>query len=312
MINTSRSAGDPGSHLPDSMDPEALFARSRYAKELCALKEVILEAGGILLAGKLPLHSLTYKADSSVVTEVDHRCADFLDKAMGKRFPGDAILNEETHHLHRFPEDWYRQERCWIMDPLDSTSSYVHGGKHYGVILGLTVHGVPVVGMTLKPETGEIFFAAKDEGAWVFHVGALGRQAHLDLGFSEAEAGMARRVRVSPHHELRLVHSRGRQSPELSELVHRLGHPPVTGVNGSLKINEVARGEYTAFVSPTENPMSLWDLCATQVILEEAGGRMTDLKGRHLDYRNPDPVNRAGLVASNGSVHAMILRRLEH
>jgi 3'-phosphoadenosine 5'-phosphosulfate (PAPS) 3'-phosphatase len=81
-------------------------------------------------------------------------------------------------------------------------------------------------------------------------------------------------------------------------------------MNGSLKINEVARGEYSAFVSPPENPMNLWDLAATQVILEEAGGRLTDLSGAPLDYRAADPQVNAGVIASNGVTHKVILERL--
>jgi 3'(2'), 5'-bisphosphate nucleotidase len=117
-------------------------------------------------------------------------------------------------------------------------------------------------------------------------------------------------VKVSGEGRLNLILSRGRQSPDLHDLLQRLGNPPWIRMNGSLKINEVARGEYSAFVSPRSNPMNLWDLAATQVILEEAGGRLTDLAGRPLDYRAADPKVTSGLVASNGVVHPYILQRI--
>ena len=78
-------------------------------------------------------------------------------------------------------------------------------------------------------------------------------------------------------------------------------------MNGSLKICEVARGAYTAFVSPAQNPMCLWDLGAPQLILEEAGGRLTDLKGNRLDFRSVNPVLSRGIIASNGVTHASLL-----
>jgi len=82
-------------------------------------------------------------------------------------------------------------------------------------------------------------------------------------------------------------------------------------MNGSLKINEVARGAYTAFISPLQNPMCLWDLAAPQLILEEAGGRLTDLNGQRLDFRSPNPVLTQGIIASNGMTHASLLDKLK-
>lgn len=277
---------------------EPVFAKSRYADELDFMYGIIREAGRLLLGWKAAGTEVAFKADDSIVTAADHACAAFLDGHIAHRFPDDAILNEETWqkdgaHLH-----WREARRCWILDPLDSTSSFIRDGQHYGIILGLTVDGKPEVGMTYKPELGEIYYASKGEGAW--------------RGFTGWQVGPLQVLpaKVSAETKANLILSHGRQSPELHVLLQRLGNPAWNRMNGSLKINEVARGEYTAFVSPRVNPMNLWDLAATQVILEEAGGRLTDLSGHPLDYRAGNPRVDTGIIASNGATHKAILDRL--
>ena len=277
---------------------ESVLGTSRYADELRFMYGIIREAGQLLLGWKAAGTEVAFKSDNSVVTAADHACAAFLDGHIASRFPSDAILNEETWEAEGAHLHWRESRRCWILDPLDSTSSFIRNGQHYGIILGLTVDGEPVVGMTYKPELGELYFAARGEGAW-----------RAFTGSDPGPVGLLP-VKVSWDTRLNLILSHGRQSPALHSLLQRLGNPTWNRMNGSLKINEVARGEYTAFVSPRENPMNLWDLAATQVILEEAGGRLTDLSGRPLDYRAPHPRVDEGIIASNGVLHDAILARL--
>ena len=276
-----------------------VFAASNYATELEFMYQTILAAGKILLAGKEMGPEIAYKSDNSIVTQVDHACALFLDGEIEKKFPGDAILNEETYSLAKDTAPWLTAKRCWLLDPLDSTSSYILNGQHYGIILALALDGKPVVGMTYKPELGELYFAAHGEGAYRAFAGP------------SPEFVKVLPVKVSHLTKLHLILSHGRQkTPELVDLLKRLGNPSCHRMNGSLKINEIARGEYTAFVSPPQNPMALWDLGATQVILEEAGGRVTDLMGHPLNFRDPNLVMSHGIIASNSATHGYILDKL--
>ncbi|MDB5050161.1 MAG: putative phosphatase [Fibrobacteres bacterium] len=278
---------------------QKVFAGSRYSAELDFMYRVILEAGKLLLAGRLEGTEVSYKSDNSIVTQVDHQCAAYLDGEIEANFPGDSILNEETWHLNPEAAPWHQAERCWILDPLDSTSSYIRNGQHYGVILALAIQGRPEVGMTYKPELGEIYFAVKGEGAFRAFVA------------SDPDLIEVIPVRVSGETKPNLITSHGRLSPGLNDILRQLGNPPSHRMNGSLKINEVARGAYTAFVSPAQNPMALWDMGATQLILEEAGGRLTDLQGRRLDFRAPNPILTEGIIASNGVTHAALLEKLK-
>jgi len=270
-----------------------------YHTELEFMFLALREGGKILLRCKEISSDFAYKSDNSIVTQADHQCAAFIDREIEKKFPGDAILNEETFHLAQNAVPWHEANRCWIIDPLDSTSSFIKNGQHYGIICCLSVNGEPTVGMTYKPELGEIYFAVKGEGAFRAFAGP------------DIAAIQVLPVQVSELSKLHLILSHGRhKTPELIELLKQLGNPHCHRMHGSLKINEVARGEYTAFVSPPQNPMCLWDLAATQVILEAAGGIVTDLQGNRLNFRDPDPVLRGGVIAANAASHGAIVKKL--
>ncbi len=276
--------------------PRLPFAASRFQAESAALLPLLVEAGTMLRAGRPGLTEVRRKADHSLVTELDHRCALFLDRHLEALFPADGVLNEETHES-RTAGVWRNACRCWMVDPLDSTSSFVHGGDHYGILLGLTVDGAPRLGMAYRPETRELFWAAEGEGAWL-------------TAADPFQAAAWTRLRVSPDVEPRILVSRGRRNAAVEALLARLGHPPATAMDGSLKICEIARGPYTAFVAPPENRMSLWDVCAPHVVLAEAGGVLTALEGRALDFRAASMGVHHGLLAATPALHAWVLQRL--
>ncbi len=282
-----------------------LFAESKFHAEWKVLYPLIQEAGTFLLEQRKTQFTVGRKPDNSIVTEVDHACAAFLDRAIEKAFPQDGILNEETYQHLSVENPWFAMDRCWIIDPLDSTSSYVSGGEDYGVIIGLTLKGKPVLGITYKPEKQEIFFAAQDEGC--FRISLISELATYQA--SEATQ-YAQKISVTNIHTVQLVLSKGRQSEELMLLIKTLEHPQVTHQNGSLKINEVACGNFTAFISPLSHSMSLWDLCAPQIILQEAGGRITDYHGHPLQFRTEDPTHLKGIIATNETVHKYLLEKL--
>lgn len=277
---------------------------SPYQAELAVMQKAVLAAGSLLLHMRhrpQTAASAWRKDDQSWVSEADHAAATLIDAALHGAFPDAALLNEETYLQHRASVDWRLAHRCFVIDPLDSTSSYLRGHPHYGVIVALCEGGEPVAGVTYKPELGELYAAARGQGAW---------RTFADSE-DKADASQAwLRVRVADGDSISLVTSHGRVTPGLQELLHRLGQPPSQRMSGSLKINEVARGEYTAFLSPAENPMGLWDIAAPSLILTEAGGRLTDLAGAPIDWRQAEPVLRRGIIASNGRVHETLVKRL--
>lgn len=287
---------------PD-LPPDSLPTGQTYVAALHSMLHAALEAGALLLRMRHGPNASWRKADASLVSEADHAAASLIDKALHQAFPEAALLNEETYLHHHAATGWQAARLCFMIDPLDSTNSFVHGHPHYGVILALCEEGLPVAGVTYKPELGEVYLAAHGAGAYRTFAGPENLNALPRLSDWSS-------VRVTSESRLSLVTSHGRLTPGLNDLLHKLGQPESRRMSGSLKINEVARGEFTAFVSPAENAMSLWDIAAPAIILSEAGGLLTDLAGAPIDWRPADPVLRSGLLASNGVVHATILERL--
>jgi 3'-phosphoadenosine 5'-phosphosulfate (PAPS) 3'-phosphatase len=235
--------------------------KSIYAHELKVMRHLALEAGTLLLQVRHNPHVLNNswrKEDQSWVSEADHAAATLIDAALHLAFPEAAILDEETYLHHHAAQDWRTAKRCFMVDPLDSTSSFLRGHPHYGVLIALCENGEPVAGVTYKPELGELYQAALGQGAWRTFAGSEAIAADV-LNWQ--------RIEVAPSHRISLVTSHGRITPGLTDLLHSLGQPPSHRMSGSLKVNEVARGEFTAFLSPAQNSMSLWDMAAPSIIL---------------------------------------------
>ncbi len=266
-----------------------LIEVDRLSKELEFAIDLALRAGGILL-DNYDDPAVDTKKDGSIIKAGDRKSSAFITSELKKAFPGHGILDEETR------EDGSRfvTRHCWVIDPLDSTRDYHDRQPDFGVIIGLMDTYVPVLGVTYKPLKNELAYAVKGNGAFLYRNGAHFQQ-----------------LRVSTSDEIRALVSRSRKSEELDCILAKLKPEKVEHMNGSLKTIEIAKGEvYTLFVCPTSSKMSLWDFCGPQIILEEAGGKLTKLSGEAFDYLARDTANYEGAIASNGVIHEKVLAAL--
>jgi fructose-1,6-bisphosphatase/inositol monophosphatase family enzyme len=198
------------------------------------------------------------KADRTLVSDVDLAVEAMLRRELERRFPGDGILGEEEGALHP------GAPRRWLLDPIDGTRSLRHGIPLFGTLLGLEVDGEAVLGVLALPALGRLYAAARGVGA--FRDGAPLQQAPplpegpleevISLGERRqfltpaADAGFAR---------LLAVHRGARIYPDC--FAHALA----------------AEGALGAMVDFGLRP---WDLAASQVLVEEAGGRFLVLGER--------------------------------
>jgi myo-inositol-1(or 4)-monophosphatase len=177
--------------------------------------------------------------------------------------PGDGVLSEESGFRRGSSADG---QDVWVIDPLDGTVNYVTGLDDFGVIVGLTRRGTPVLGGMYLPVTDDLYLAARGQGAT--HNGA--------------------RISVSSTERLEdavFDHSLANLAPilEAQELTLHSLIPRARGVRCIQSLTYLARvaeGTYDGFVY---HSLGLWDLCGPSVILEEAGARVVDLAGRPLD-----------------------------
>lgn len=261
-------------------------------EDITGIVELAREAGKIVMSYRHDGFSISTKADAlDYVTEADHASNAFLSEELRKRFPDDALLLEETPER---PGDY--SGRVWMVDPLDGTRHFIEGHEGFAVLIGFLRDGKPELGVMYDPVRDVTYFAARGEGAF--------RQ--------NAEEG-PERIRVTDRTEIEgmsLVEraSKGEDRP-VDQFVETLGiGKMVRSGSMGIKIARVAEGEAEAVFCSNPRAMK-WDYCAPHVILEEAGGRITDFEGNLVDYLVPDSEFQALLLASNGVLHEELLTR---
>ena len=262
-----------------------------FAEELAFARTVAAEASAIILTTG-PAAVLT-KTDGSPVTSADMAANEIIESAIRARFPQDGVLSEESlDNLKRLKND-----RVWIIDPLDGTRDFVQKTAQYAVHIGLAVRGRATLGVVAEPAANRMSWAVLGQGAFV-----------------EEGRGPARRLAVSDEKNLaafRIGVSRLALSPNVQKFL--CAEPPLQAVamGASTKLMALVRGELHACVwlGAAEKE---WDTCAPDVIVHEAGGRITDVLGHPFVYNKTNVAHSHGIVASNGPMHAALLKRAGH
>jgi 3'(2'), 5'-bisphosphate nucleotidase len=263
--------------------------------ELDVAVDVARIAGAAILAeykGPLDIEQKNFDDDSEPVTQADRIANELIVTRLQREFPGDGILAEESVDTSRRID----KARVWIVDPLDGTNGFIAGNGDFAVQIGLAEHGVPVVAVVYQPSTGVLYRAVRREGTWI-----------------ERPQCEPERAQVSNHtdvSQMRLAASRSHRSSRMHRVVERFGfREEVQRGSVGIKVGLLIEQQCDVYIHLSPRTKE-WDTCAPQLILTEAGGRMTDLFGGPLSYNVPDIQNRNGLVATNGASHDRIIATL--
>lgn len=239
-------------------------------------------------------YAVTEKPDGPA-TDADLAANAFIVGALSERFPNDGMLSEESEDN----EERLTCERVWIVDPIDGTKDFIEGTDDFAIHIGLVERAgeeyLPQLGVVYQPVGDLLHFACRDQGAWV-----------------EDGQGKVERLRVSTvseRSEMTAVITRSHRTERFLVLMDRLG-PRKTVTMGSMgkKMMQVARGAAEFYLNNARGMCKEWDIAPPAVIVEEAGGTVTDLRGRPLAYNRKDPRNHDGLLVSNGPNHESLRR----
>jgi histidinol-phosphatase len=218
------------------------------------------------------------KPDLSPVTEADRAVEQVLRKRIAEERPGHGVVGEE------FGADQPTGAR-WILDPIDGTKNYLRGVPVFATLIALEHDGAGVVGVASAPALHRRWWAARGEGAFV-----NGRRIHVSRVAELSDAVLSYASLGSWEQ-----HGLGDQFLNLARGCWR-----TRGFGDFWSHMLVAEGAADLAVEPE---VELWDLAAPQVIVEEAGGRFTDLGGT--------PTAAGGsVVSSNGLLHDRVLATL--
>jgi 3'(2'), 5'-bisphosphate nucleotidase len=267
-----------------------------FSRELAVAQAIAREAGAAVMefyGGECVVESKIY-ADryAEPVTEADRLSNRMIVEMFRREFPDDGILAEESAD----ETDRVGKERVWMVDPIDGTSGFIDCNGDFAVQIGLTVGGKSQVGVVYQPAQDLMFSAVSGGGAWMQQANDAPRRATVSS--------------LSDLRQMRLAASRSHRSSRMGRVVEALGvRDEVQRGSVGVKVGLIVERECDLYVHLSPRT-KLWDTCAPEVILHEAGGRLTDLFGRPLRYDGEFIENRNGLVASNGVAHEQIIRRL--
>jgi len=239
-------------------------------------------AAGHLLKSELPgSRRIAYKGSpTNLVTEMDARVEELIVGRLRAAFPDDAVLGEERG------ASTGRSGRRWIIDPLDGTTNYAHGFPAFGVSIGLESAGRIELGVVYDPNLDEMFVAARGHGTTV-NDRPLAVSTTPTLDESLLATGFPYNIREAQDNNLKEYAAFSVRV----RAVRRLG-------SAVLYLAWMAAGRLDGY---WELRLGAWDVAAGSLLVEEAGGCITDLTGGALNLDAPS------LVASNGRIHSAIL-----
>jgi len=256
--------------MPKSID-STIAARLTFA-------EAAARAAGSILKAKLGTHIGVRSKDvrSNLVTEADTESEALIKQAIAREYPDEAILGEETG------ASGDPSRGRWIVDPLDGTVNYAHGYRLFCVSIAFERDGVTQVGVVYDPMAQECFRAAFGGGA-----DCNGHELRVSDCSPLLDALV---VTGFPAH--RVNEPLANLAPfgdflNLAQALRRDG-------SAALDLCYVAAGRFDGF---WESGLHAWDIAAGKLIVEEAGGRVTDYRGE------PAALDGAEILATNGLIH---------
>lgn len=251
-----------------------------WDKELIVARQAARESGKILndLLGKVVC--INKKGEIDLVTEADLQSERIILDIIGTNFPEDSILAEEAgRHEHL-------SERLWIIDPLDGTTNFAHSFPFFAVSIALQVEGEVVLGLVFNPRLNEQFEARKGEGAFLNN-NPIKVSGSRSLKESLLATGFPYYIYKDPKRVMGLL-------TKMITLVQGVRRPG----SAAIDLCYVASGRLDGF---WEEGLKPWDTAAGSLIVEEAGGKVSDYRGV------PYTPFQKNIVASNPYIHKKML-----
>ena len=250
-------------------------------------KEAALLAGKLLMSsyGKLKKSQISTKSRNDFVTEIDKKSEKLIISIIKKNFPNHSILAEESGMNKGPVETLHATSLLWIIDPLDGTANYIHQFPMFSISIGVLEKGALKAGVIYDPLHKELFSCEQGRGSYL-----NGSRIHVSKTKLLADSMMATGIPFR---------ARGRFDPYMKSFkkISLSSSGMRRGGSAALDLAYVACGRFEGF---WEINLSPWDVAAGALLIQEAGGKVTDLWGRGDYLKNGD------ILASNKAIHAQL------
>ncbi|MBN1480963.1 inositol monophosphatase [candidate division KSB1 bacterium] len=239
------------------------------------------EAGSFLMEhfGKISHAEIEIKEKSDFVTKIDKESEQHIIKVIRDHFPDHKIYAEETIQQDA---GGYR----WMIDPLDGTTNYIHGVPVFSVSIGLEHNGTMVLGVVYDPTREELFYAEADGGAFL-----------NEHAIRVSDIRNPERALLATGYPFRMKDYIDLYQESFKQLFAQVSGIRRAG-SAAIDLCYIACGRYDGF---WELGLHAWDIAASQIILQEAGGKITDFAG------GDNVLQTGNTVASNTHLHPVIL-----
>ena len=245
------------------------------------------QAGAFLRdnVGKIKNIEEKYGQEKNLVTEIDRGSEKIIIDHISKAFPHHTFLGEESGKSATGDAEF-----VWVIDPLDGTTNYTHGFPVFSVSIALEVRGIVEVGVVYDPNFDEMFTAERGKGAFL-----NGKRMQVTktstIGKSMLVTGFPYNIADNPQHAIEHFINFLKKS----QAVRRMG-------SAAIDLAYVAAGRYEGFWEVALQP---WDKAAGELLVLEAGGKVTGFDG------GPATIYDEETLASNGAVHQAMLEILK-
>ena len=249
-------------------------------------KEIALGCGEILREGFHNIKEISEKSGpGDLVTDVDKRSEAYALEMVKKYRPQDGMWGEEGHHFEGF------SGYSWIIDPLDGTYNFALGIPLFCVSVGLCKDGKPFVGVVYDPINDEMIWAEKGKGSF------LNNKKLKVKEFDSVEDCVLYLSWIKGAEGIDVFNEKAQKLFSKVQYIRRLG-------SAALGLSYIATNRIHAFVEIGLHP---WDVAASIVIIEEAGGVVTGRNGEEVILK--DPI--IDLVAANPKLHKKLMKELK-
>ena len=258
------------------------------------IKKALLEAGKILVRnfGKLKNYAVK-ENQSNIVTKADIESEKKIIEIISGKFPDHNTLGEETGFQFR------NSEFTWIIDPLDGTSNFAAGLPWFGVIICVLKNSIPIMSGCFLPVQNETYFAEKGKGATL-------------NGNKIIVSGETKLKNILAAYSLDYSDEPGKTEREAKVMQHLVGKiRNLRSTNCLMDFCYTADGKLGACINQTTK---IWDIAGPGLIIEEAGGIVTDIFGNPFDFEiSKNDYNRNfTIVGSNKIFHSELIKIMNY
>ena len=239
---------------------------------------------GLLLKEKFnQTHEVHYKGDINIVTEADKMSEDLIMDSISHQFPDHGILSEES------PAVTGAGKIRWIIDPLDGTTNYAHSYPVFCVSIALEIEDKIVLGVIYDPMRDDMFVATRGKGVFL-NEKKIAVSSVKNLSRSLLATGFPYDIRESKENNLDYFNAMAIKV----QAIRRAGA-------AALDLAYLAAGRFDGF---WELKLKPWDTAAASLMVEEAGGVISEINGDKWHLQSP------GILASNGFIHEQMKKVL--